>query len=306
MRIDQLNYLKTLYKNKSLSQTAEELYLNQPTLSRLLRNMENELGVELFNRSSRGIEPTAICQQLLPHVENILAEYAKMQTLIDEEKNQDVSGKIRISATSLMCSNVLLDITAEYYDSYPLVECELVEGYLSEITNHITQHKSDFGFLTVLSNERDIFLNRIKHNGLIGEFLSTEHTVVVLSADSPLAQKEFLDITDVCDMPFFMLKSMKSFVTPSRINSNVHYCLDRDSRNKMIIKQNGYTVLSPLEMVGDFYVEQGLLALRPFLQHDSWMEIELWLIYDEHRQWEYFEEDFLTLVRSYFQKIKRI
>ena len=81
MRIDQLSYIHTLSKYRSLSQAAEALYINQPTLSRALTALEKELGITLFDRSYQGIQLTTIGRKMLPHFENILLEIEQVQAL---------------------------------------------------------------------------------------------------------------------------------------------------------------------------------------------------------------------------------
>ena len=65
MRLEQLHYIITINKYASLSQAAEALYINQPTLSRTLSAVEKELGVTLFTRSHQGVELRAIWRKMV-------------------------------------------------------------------------------------------------------------------------------------------------------------------------------------------------------------------------------------------------
>lgn len=304
MRIDQLNCLQVLYNNKSLSKSAEELYLNQPTLSRLLQAIEKELGTALFIRNHQGIAPNTLCKKIMPSIENILTEYAKMQEIIAVEKSKDAAGTIKLSATSMLCNNILLDLSTEFSDAYPLINIEISENYSLDVIEHIQQRKSDFGFLTVQISDKKDMLKKAELYGLKYEFLCQTPTVALISANSSLASNDIITPQDIKAMPMYMLKQMKFIINDNLPEQqNIHYCLDRDSRNKMIIKKDGYTILSPLEMTGDFYINQGLLMMKPFVEPANDISMELYVLYDRKHNQASYKEDFLDLVKKYFKNL---
>ena len=109
---------------------------------------------------------------------------------------------------------------------------------------------------------------------------------------------------DIKAMPMYMLKQMKFIINDNLPEQqNIHYCLDRDSRNKMIIKKDGYTILSPLEMTGDFYINQGLMMMKPFVDPANDISMELYVLYDRKHNQASYKEDFLDLVKKYFKNL---
>lgn len=305
MRIDQLSYVHTLSKYRSLSQAAEALYINQPTLSRALTAMEKELGVTLFDRSYQGIQLTAIGRKMLPHFENILSEMEQVQALAAAEKSKDVSGILTISAGNILCNNILLDITAAFQHSYPLVAIDITEDYSVEMIRSVHKNQADIGFLSSINQVHENLLELLAQYNLAYEYLIQSPMVAVLPADSPLAASEAVTAEQLEPYPMFLSKKIQSSLSPELDNVAYHYCPDRDSRSKMILKQQGYAIVSLLEMLGDFYVQQGLLVLKPLLgaalmQDDA---LHVGMIYPKDRVWKFYENDFLTLVRRYFAQI---
>jgi len=74
MNLQQLAYFREAYEQRSFSAAAKVLHLAQPSLSEQIRRLEGELGVPLFVRVGRGVEPTEAGHALLPHAERVLAE----------------------------------------------------------------------------------------------------------------------------------------------------------------------------------------------------------------------------------------
>lgn len=305
MRIDQLSYIHTLSKYRSLSQAAEALYINQPTLSRALTALEKELGITLFDRSYQGIQLTTIGRKMLPHFENILLEIEQVQALAAAEKSKDVSGTLTISAGSILCNNILLDITAAFQRSYPLVTIDITEDYSVEMIRCVHKNQADIGFISSINQIQENLLELLERYNLAYEYLIQSPLVAVLSADSPLVASKAITAEQLKPYPMFLSKKIQSALAPELDNITYHYCPDRDSRSKMILKQQGYAIVSLLEMLGDLYVQQGLLVLKPLLgaalmQNDA---LHLGMIYPKDRVWRFYENDFLTLVRQYFSQI---
>ncbi len=81
MREEDFKIILTLYKVKSLSKAAQELYISQPTLTKNLKNLESELGVNLVNRSNKGISFTAAGEYFAAQAKKILG-------IIDETRKE--------------------------------------------------------------------------------------------------------------------------------------------------------------------------------------------------------------------------
>ena len=87
MNLQQLSYFRAAFEQRSFSAAAKALHLAQPSLSEQIRRLEGELGVPLFVRVGRGVEPTEAGRALLPHAERVLAEV--------ESARESVRGRAR-------------------------------------------------------------------------------------------------------------------------------------------------------------------------------------------------------------------
>lgn len=307
MRLEQLQYVQAINKHESLSQAATALYINQPTLSRALASLEKELGVQLFKRSYQGVTLTPIGYKMLPHFEQILTEMAQVQALAATEKAQDISGTLTISAGSILCNNILLDISATFNQCYPLIDVDIIEEYTPDTIRRVYQNQADIGFISLadyLNGAGDNLLPHLEQYHLIYHYLIKTPMVAVLPGSSPLATQGIVTLEQLQAYPMFLPRKVKSVLPQDTDNSDYHYCPDRESRNKMILKQHGCTVISQLEMLDDIYVQQGLLVLRPIAPNDTLGNtMELGMIYHAERVLKCFEEDFIAIVHQVFKNI---
>ena len=81
MNTQHLQYIIEIERTRSISQAAENLFLGQPNLSRILHDMEQSLGFRIFERTSRGVRPTERGAKFLKHARNMLREMDYIEAL---------------------------------------------------------------------------------------------------------------------------------------------------------------------------------------------------------------------------------
>lgn len=301
MRLEQLHYVLTIVRYGSLSSAAEKLFINQPTLSRAVHALEQELGIDLFERTHQGMVPTSICKKLISHFENIICELQCIDEIIAQEKNQDVKGSITISTTAMIANNILLDIIDGYNTQYPLVTVNVSEQYSEKIINEVYNKISLVGVLTYMPRMENETVYACKNNNLIFEPLFTTPLVSLLPAVSTLATEEIVTDDMLESIPLIVSNKVPLPMTDEVMESEltkIHYCYDRDSRNKMILKYNGYAIISPLEMWNDPYLESNLLVLKPYAPSEPGINpMTVGLVYEKNRKLYDFEQDFIDHLR---------
>lgn len=111
MNTQQLFYLTEIERTRSISQAAENLYMSQPNLSRLLRETEESIGFAIFQRTRRGVQPTEKGQQFLCHAKNVLREMEFMERL---GPNHNLASRFRVC---LPRSQFYRELTRQYLQS---------------------------------------------------------------------------------------------------------------------------------------------------------------------------------------------
>ncbi len=154
----------TVAKCGSLTRAAEELYISQPAVSQAVKQLENQLGVPLFNRTHRGMELSRQGGKLIfKQVEEALSILDKAENRIAEMSNSPV-GTIRIGATDGIFSNILADKIVQFNALYPGVRIELITGTSPETVTQIKENKCDIGFINMPIEDKDVqFTSSVAH-----------------------------------------------------------------------------------------------------------------------------------------------
>ena len=132
-----IDYVIAVAECRSISQAAEMLYISQPSLSRYLSNLENELGVNLFVRTLNGTELTEAGKIYLEYAKEIKLLRSTMDSKIRALKREK-KNRIRVGMTLNAASLMAFNITQEVKKKYPGCEVELY-NMLSKDTEHVLQ-----------------------------------------------------------------------------------------------------------------------------------------------------------------------
>lgn len=187
MELRVLNYFLMVAREENITKAASLLHLTQPTLSRQLMQLEEELGVQLFTRSKHRIVLTDDGMLLRRRAEELvsLAEKTKEEL---QQQQKELSGKICIGSGELQSSQFLAQLIFAFRQKHPLVQFELYSGHSDNIKERIEQGLLDVGLL-----QEPVDISKY-------DFLRTpmkEEWGVLISEDCPLAEKEVLTPKDL-------------------------------------------------------------------------------------------------------------
>jgi DNA-binding transcriptional LysR family regulator len=176
MDLKEIRYILAIAKYKSISKAAEQLYISQPSLSKYLKNLENNLGVSLFDRVHNQYIPTFIGERYLHYAKKIEAYSLEWDSEYKDLINQS-SGRINM-AIPIMLGTVLIQPTLHsFYAKYPNVKINLMEE-----VNFIAEHTfKDHSVDLTIYNAHEYPLN------LNYEVLNQEEIVMIVSKQNPLS-----------------------------------------------------------------------------------------------------------------------
>lgn len=194
MDIRVLRYFLTVAKEQSFTKGAEQLHITQPTLSRQLAALEEELGTPLFIRSGRNITLTD---------EGVLLKRRALEIIDLEERTIDeirgteelIDGTITIGCGEFAAVETLAQICKSYKEKYPLVQIAIHTATADTIYEMMSKGLVDVGlFLEPVSTEG---LDYIRING-------SDHWVVSMRPDDPMASKAYIEKQDLLDKPLIL------------------------------------------------------------------------------------------------------
>ena len=160
MEIRVLRYFLTVAREEGINRAAEVLHITQPTLSRQLSQLEEEVGVKLFHRGAKKITLTNEGILLRRRAEEILSLVDRTQrelTLQDEL----VEGRIVIGGGELAAMQVLPEIIEKYREKYPLVTFDIFTGNADLVKEQMEKGLIDIGVLLEPIDIEKFELNKI-------------------------------------------------------------------------------------------------------------------------------------------------
>jgi len=204
MDLRQIMYFMSVYEEKSFTRASRKTGVVQPALSVQIKRLEEEFGVALFDRQSRGIVPTAHGRQFYELCEPIRKAVGRArQIMVNESKPDDIIGSMRCGFPPTFYKAVIGRAIADFTRQYQRIEFTLREGYARTLTDWVLEGELDFA-VGIWSKELP---------GLEFEVVFEEE--VALVSGRPLADSRFAlcDITKIDGLKL-MLPSDKHTLGP--------------------------------------------------------------------------------------------
>jgi DNA-binding transcriptional LysR family regulator len=192
MELRQMRYFLMVAETLHFGRAAEQLHISQQPLSFQIKQLEDELGVKLFKRTTRSVALTPAGEALLADVQAGLGRIARGVELAQQIARGEV-GKLHIGYTSGTLYNVMPPIVRQFRERFPQVEVVLLELKSPALENQILSEDVDIGI--VLSTG-------VRVPGLAYETIYHESVAVALSKSHPLAQRETIALQELADEPF--------------------------------------------------------------------------------------------------------
>ena len=146
--VRQLRAFVAVYHTGQVSAAADQLSLTQPAVSVLLRELEDKLGVKLFDRSTRTLRRTEAATEAIAHAERALAELEAMGASMAELAGAH-RGRVRIAATSTVAQTLLPGLLRRFVDRHPSVRVEIEDVAPTEFVETLLAGRADLGLGTL-------------------------------------------------------------------------------------------------------------------------------------------------------------
>lgn len=153
MTFKQLKYLLGVVDNGlNITTAAERLYTSQPGISKQLRQLEKEVGVQLFSRKGKSLVAlTPAGKTVVEYARKILRDVDNIRSL-GQELTAEEEGVLSIATTHTQARYVLPDVVREFHERYPNVNLELHQGTSEQIATLVADNRVDFAIATESRN----------------------------------------------------------------------------------------------------------------------------------------------------------
>lgn len=199
MEIRVLRYFLTVIREESITKASDVLHITQPTLSRQLSQMEEELGVTLFHRGTRKISLTNEGILLRRRAEEILQLVDKTEKELVELEEQ-VEGKISIGCGEIASVQLLPELFRSFREKYPRVTFDIFTAAADLVKEQMDRGLLDLGLLLEpVDVEKYDFIC----------FDMKENWIVLMKPDDPLAKKDSITAKDLAKLPLILPRRMR-------------------------------------------------------------------------------------------------
>ena len=194
MKLQQLKYIvEVVNHNLNVSATAENLYTSQPGISKQVRLLEDELGVQIFERSGKHLtQITSAGEDIVRISREILSRVESIKAVAGEHTNPE-AGTLNISTTHTQARYALPDVIKGFTKRYPKVSLHMHQGTPSQMSEAVAKGTANFAIATeALHLYHDVIMLPCYH----------WNRSIVVTKDHPLAKKkESLIIQDLAAFP---------------------------------------------------------------------------------------------------------
>ncbi len=273
MKLQQLRYVVKVAECGSITEASRRLFVSQPSITASIRDLENEMGVHIFERTNKGVIVSEEGETFLGYARQVLD-----QADLLEGKYKGTSEQVPHFSVSCQhysfAVNAFVDVIREF--DAARYDFTLREEQTHEIIEDVAHMKSELGILYLSEHNREVIERMLAANELVFEGLFCAAPHVFVCADHPLADRASVTLEDLEDYPFLSYEqgSYNSFYYSEELTSTFERrknirVRDRATLFNLAMGLNGYTVCSGVishELNGP-----GIISIP--LDVDEYMEI---------------------------------
>jgi DNA-binding transcriptional LysR family regulator len=195
MNITHLKYALEVEKTSSISKAAENLYLNQPHLSKSIKELEDNIGITIFNRTSKGVIPTKQGAEFLVYAQNIVSQVEEVENMYKGGSHNE--GKLSISVPmACYVAEAFIDFVKAISDS-DNISIDYHETNSLVAINNVTNGDNNIAIIRYQTKYEKYFLQFLEEKDLEVEPLWEFSYRVIMSVNHPLAMEKNIKCSDL-------------------------------------------------------------------------------------------------------------
>ena len=192
-----MQYFLAVTREGNISAAAQSLNLSQPSLSRQLKDLEDELGAKLFIRGNRRIELTEEGLILRKRAGEIMQLVELTESEISEVKN-NISGTLSIGAGESLSMHRITEVFRRLKENYPDIRLNVVSGDTEDLQDRLDRGLLDFALIFTDFDRNAYHHLTLEEKEIFG---------VIMRKDDALAENEYITVTDLYDKPLIVSRA---------------------------------------------------------------------------------------------------
>lgn len=194
MNLRDLHYLIAVADLRSFSLAAERCFISQPTLSTQIKKLEDELGIQLFERTNKKVLPTELGEQIIASARRVLKEVDCIKELAATAQDP-MAGNLRLGAFPTLATYLFPKLVPEIKQALPRIRLILIEEKTEQLLQQLRSGQIDAALLALPVDE---------------DFLATatlfeDEFLLAVAGDHPLAAKTIVEQSDLAGQALLLL-----------------------------------------------------------------------------------------------------
>ena len=204
MTLQQINYLLTISESRSMNKAAEKLFIAQPTLTGAVRDVENELGIQIFHRTHKGVTTTVEGEQFLSKIKRVYQQYEEVM----EEYGEEMKFRRRFAVSMQHYSFAVKAFIemAKHYDSNQF-DLALRETATANVIKDVSSLKSEIGIIYTCEANQRVISRLLREHELEFHSLIVCPASVYIARSHPLAKEKELTFEQLDPYPCLSFES---------------------------------------------------------------------------------------------------
>ena len=255
MKLQQLEYVIAIAQEGSITRAAKKLFQAQPNISIALKELEENIGIQIFNRTPNGMVLTPEGEDFLTRARSIVDDVRTLERDFKEKSNH--SSILRVEAARIA---YVAAAVAEVMNNYPeeagYVTFHIFEESMPKVMEDIVNGKCDIGVIRVSTGYSGFLTERIQSKDMVNRTLREYHLKLLMRSDHPLAHYDDVPYELLNDYPEVLYDdgepdmSRRASINPAfEPNTNCKKVYIRDRGNQLTILSNlkqAYMWVSPM------------------------------------------------------------
>lgn len=248
MTLTQLKYVITVAEEKSMNEAAKKLFISQPSLSSAIKEIEEEIGINVFKRSNKGVIATPQGEEFIGYARQVVEQYMLIETKYIEKGS--VKKRFGVSTQHYTFAvNAFVEMVKQFgMEEY---EFAIKETKTHEVIEDVKNFKSEIGILYINDFNQKVLNKLFSEYGLEFHPILDCHIYVYMWKGHPLAGHEEIALEELEDYPCLSFEqgNNNSFYFSEEVLSTYHYkqlikANDRATLLNLMVGLNGYTLCS--------------------------------------------------------------
>ncbi|TCO68731.1 LysR family transcriptional regulator [Marinisporobacter balticus] len=201
MELKQIEYFLAAIECRSLNKAAERLYTSQPNVSKILKNLETELGIKLMERTPKGVVATGFGDQFYDYAKNII----KTVRIVEELAEDRAYDQLKIAAFP---SNMIARMVADYYLEHKesTLHIEFITGTVEDVVESVHSSLTNIGVVFYPEHKAHTFRQILSKKNLSFQILKSCKLCIYVGPMHPYYEKETIAFKELENLKFIQGK----------------------------------------------------------------------------------------------------